>query len=167
MIMNLIRGFCMALADSVPGVSGGTVAFLLGFYDKFISSIDDLISGNMQKKKEALIFLIKLGIGWVIGFISAVSVLASIFDTKIYEISSLFMGFILFAIPLVIKEEKKSMIFKPSTIVAGIAGVAIVALITYFNPMSGQGTSINLSVLNIGLIIYVFIAAMFAISAMA
>ena len=45
MIMNLIRGFCMALADSVPGVSGGTVAFLLGFYDKFISSIDDLISG--------------------------------------------------------------------------------------------------------------------------
>ena len=58
------------------------------------------------------------------------------------------------------------MIFKPSTIAAGIAGVAIVALITYFNPMSGQGTSINLSVLNIGLIIYVFIAAMFAISAM-
>jgi len=164
--MNLIRGFCMALADSVPGVSGGTVAFLLGFYDKFISSIDDLISGNMQKKKEALIFLMKLGIGWVIGFVSAVSVLASIFDTKIYEISSLFMGFILFAIPLVIKEEKKSMIFKPSTIAAGIAGVAIVALITYFNPMSGQGTSINLSVLNIGLIIYVFIAAMFAISAM-
>ena len=141
-------------------------AFLLGFYDKFISSIDDLISGNMQKKKEALIFLMKLGIGWVIGFVSAVSVLASIFDTKIYEISSLFMGFILFAIPLVIKEEKKSMIFKPSTIAAGIAGVAIVALITYFNPMSGQGTSINLSVLNIGLIIYVFIAAMFAISAM-
>ena len=166
MIMNLIRGFCMALADSVPGGSGGTVAFLLGFYDKFISSIDDLISGNMQKKKEALIFLMKLGIGWVIGFVSAVSVLASIFDTKIYEISSLFMGFILFAIPLVIKEEKKSMIFKPSTIAAGIAGVAIVALITYFNPMSGQGTSINLSVLNIGLIIYVFIAAMFAISAM-
>ena len=166
MIMNLIRGFCMALADSVPGVSGGTVAFLLGFYDKFISSIDDLISGNMQKKKEALIFLMKLGIGWVIGFVSAVSVLASIFDTKIYEISSLFMGFILFAIPLVIKEEKKSMIFKPSTIAAGIAGVAIVALITYFNPISGQGTSINLSVLNIGLIIYVFIAAMFAISAM-
>ena len=30
----------MALADSVPGVSGGTVAFLLGFYDKFITSLD-------------------------------------------------------------------------------------------------------------------------------
>ena len=55
----------MALADSVPGVSGGTVAFLLGFYDQFIDSIDDLITGNMEKKKTAFFFLIKLGIGWV------------------------------------------------------------------------------------------------------
>ena len=33
-IMNFINGFCMALADSVPGVSGGTIAFILGFYDQ-------------------------------------------------------------------------------------------------------------------------------------
>ena len=30
-IIQFIRGFCMALADSVPGVSGGTIALLLGF----------------------------------------------------------------------------------------------------------------------------------------
>ena len=56
-VIQFIRGFCMALADSVPGVSGGTVAFLLGFYDRFISSIDDLITGNVQKKKDAFFFL--------------------------------------------------------------------------------------------------------------
>ena len=28
----------MALADSVPGVSGGTIAFILGFYDDFVNS---------------------------------------------------------------------------------------------------------------------------------
>ena len=39
LIVNSVRGFCMALADSVPGVSGGTVAFLLGFYDRFIGSL--------------------------------------------------------------------------------------------------------------------------------
>ena len=33
----------MALADSVPGVSGGTIAFIMGFYDKFINSLDGLI----------------------------------------------------------------------------------------------------------------------------
>jgi len=29
----------MSLADSVPGVSGGTIAFILGFYDDFIGSL--------------------------------------------------------------------------------------------------------------------------------
>ena len=48
MIVQFIRGFCMALADSVPGVSGGTVAFLLGFYDQFIGAVDDLLAGNME-----------------------------------------------------------------------------------------------------------------------
>ena len=36
------HGLCMALADSVPGVSGGTVAFILGFYDRFINALHDL-----------------------------------------------------------------------------------------------------------------------------
>ena len=43
MLLNGIRGFCMAMADSVPGVSGGTIAFLLGFYDEFINSLNDLM----------------------------------------------------------------------------------------------------------------------------
>ena len=52
-LINAIRGFCMALADSVPGVSGGTIAFILGFYDKFINSLDAMVSGT---KKERIIF---------------------------------------------------------------------------------------------------------------
>ena len=78
----------MALADSVPGVSGGTIAFLLGFYDKFIGSLDALMSGNMQQKKEAVIFLLKLGIGWIVGFLMAVSVLASIYHKSQAEMLS-------------------------------------------------------------------------------
>lgn len=49
----------MALADSVPGVSGGTVAFLLGFYDKFIMSLDHLMSGTKEERIEAIKFLIR------------------------------------------------------------------------------------------------------------
>ena len=104
-IIQFIRGFCMALADSVPGVSGGTVAFLLGFYDQFIDSIDDLITGNMEKKKTAFFFLLKLGIGWVTGMILAILILANVFESHIYAISSLFIGFIIFAIPIVVREE--------------------------------------------------------------
>ncbi len=43
----------MALADSVPGVSGGTVAFIMGFYDKFIGSIHDLVFGAIAEKEKS------------------------------------------------------------------------------------------------------------------
>ena len=163
-IMNLINGFCMALADSVPGVSGGTIAFLLGFYDKFIGSLDDLFRGKMEQKKTALRFLVKIGCGWIVGFLLAASILSSLFNSKIYAMSSLFIGFIIFAIPVVIKEEKEVVKGKYKNLVFTLLGIALVVAITIFN--SHAGKSIDVNVLNAGTIIYIFIAAMIAISAM-
>lgn len=164
LLIRLINGFCMALADSVPGVSGGTIAFLLGFYDEFISSLDDLFRGKIEQKKNALKFLVKIGVGWVIGFLLAASILSSLFSTKIYIMSSLFLGFILFAIPIVIKEEQSEIKGKYKNIIFSVIGIAVVAIITYLNSKSGNSMDINN--LNIGTIIYIFIAAMIAISAM-
>lgn len=155
----------MALADSVPGVSGGTIAFLLGFYDQFIGSIDDLLRGNMKKKKKALLFLLKLGIGWVCGMVLAVLVLASVFESNIYAISSMFIGFILLAIPIVAKEEKEALGSHLGAVVFALIGAAIVCAITFFNPVSG-GNSMNLEHLNLQLGVYVFLAGAIAISAM-
>ena len=156
----------MALADSVPGVSGGTIAFLLGFYDQFIDSIDDLISGTKEERKVAILFLIKLGIGWVCGFVLAVLILTSVFESHIYAISSLFIGFIIFAIPIVIKEEKECLMAKKAAIPFILVGTAVVSAITYFNPVSGEGSGVNLDHLTPGLAIFVFFAGMIAISAM-
>ncbi|WP_252244054.1 MULTISPECIES: DUF368 domain-containing protein [unclassified Clostridium] len=167
-IINFIRGFCMALADSVPGVSGGTIAFILGFYDKFINSLSNVISGKKEEKIEAVKFLFKLGIGWVVGFVSSVLFLTSIFDKEIYKISSLFIGFIIFAIPIIIKEEKSSIINRYKNIFFSIIGVFIVVLISYFNPVAGSASAAGMSLdrLTLGLGIYIFIVAMIAISAM-
>ena len=165
-VIQFIRGFCMALADSVPGVSGGTIAFLLGFYDQFIDSIDDLISGTKAERKAAILFLIKLGIGWVCGFVLAVLILTSVFESHIYAISSLFIGFIIFAIPIVIKEEKECLMAKKAAVPFILVGAAVVSAITYFNPVSGEGSGVNLDHLTLGLAIFVFFAGMIAISAM-
>ena len=165
MIMQILNGFCMALADSVPGVSGGTIAFLLGFYDKFITAIDDLITGNMEKKKVAFVFLIKLGIGWVLGFISAVLVLTRVFESHIYAISSLFIGFIIFAIPVVIREEKESLGQNKKYLFFVLIGMAIVSAITYFNPVSGK-EGMSFDNFSFGLGVYLFLAGAVAISAM-
>ena len=156
----------MALADSVPGVSGGTIAFLLGFYDKFIDSIDDLLTGTKEKRKEAFFFLLKLGIGWVSGFVIAVLILTSVFESHIYYISSLFIGFIIFAIPIVVKEEKECLGAGKKFMPFILLGVAVVCAITYFNPVSGGNNGVNLAHLTPGLALFVFFAGVIAISAM-
>ncbi|MBD9074559.1 DUF368 domain-containing protein [bacterium] len=156
----------MALADSVPGVSGGTIAFILGFYDQFINSLNNLVFGNKKEKKEALFFLLKLGIGWVIGMILAILVLTSLFANHIYEVSSVFIGFIIFSLPLIISEEKGVLKGKYKNLLFLILGIVIVSLITYFNPMNGSENVVDITNLSFGLILYVFVAAMIAISAM-
>ena len=165
-LINGFRGFCMALADSVPGVSGGTIAFVLGFYDRFIISLNNIIYGNKKEKKKALSFLIKLGIGWVIGMIMASLVLTNMFERHIYLVSSLFLGFVIFSIPIIIKEEKDFLKGRYRNILFTILGIFIVCLITYFNPVGKNGNVINISNFNLGLIMYVFVCAMIAISAM-
>lgn len=163
LILNMFRGFCMALADSVPGVSGGTIAFLLGFYDKFIGSLDALVSGTKEERKEALIFLVKLGIGWAIGMCSSVLVLSKLFESHIYILSSVFFGLTLFAIPVVAREEKDSLKGKYYNLIFWALGTALVVALTYMN---GRVGTKDFEHVTVGLVIYVFIVAMIAISAM-
>ena len=157
----------MALADSIPGVSGGTIAFILGFYDEFVSSLHNLISGSKVERINALRFLSKIGIGWATGFILSVIFITAIFEKNIYEISSLFLGFIIASIPLIIKSEKRTL-SEGKNIGFLLIGIVVVFTMTYFNPISSSGRSFSIKAENLGLIfgIYIFLSGMIAISAM-
>ena len=47
-IVTAVKGACMGAADVIPGVSGGTIAFIMGIYDEFVGS---LASINMEAVK--------------------------------------------------------------------------------------------------------------------
>ena len=113
MLIQAFRGFCMALADSVPGVSGGTVAFILGFYEEFVGSLHALCGRDAVKRRQALRFLVRLGIGWGFGMGLAATVLAQVFDSGVYVLSSAFIGLTLAAIPFVVRAEWKTVSAKP------------------------------------------------------
>lgn len=163
-IVNFFNGLCMAAADSVPGVSGGSIAFILGFYDKLIDSIDSVRSKDKKERKEALGFLIKLGAGWVIGMAISVLILTSVFEKNIYKISSLFMGFIILSIPIIYKEEKDNIKNHYKNILFFIIGALFVILLTYGNTFINAYADIK----DVTLVsaIYIFIAGMIAINAM-
>ncbi len=165
MLREGINGFCMALADSVPGVSGGTVAFIMGFYDRFIGSIHNLAFGKMSEKRAALKYLIKLGIGWAVGMILAVLILSALFESHIYIVSSLFIGFIAGAIPLIVKEEKDSFMNVSKGFFFCLIGIVLVAGITWANGRIAEG-SMDLSQFSIGTAVQLFFIGMIAICAM-
>lgn len=167
-ILNFIRGFCMAISDSVPGVSGGTVAFILGFYDDFVNSLNNLISGSKIDRINSVKFLSKIGIGWLVGFVLSVLFITTIFEKNIYKISSLFLGFIIAAIPLIINSEKKILKDNQKNIIFLILGIIVVGSITHFNPVTKGGYNFSVKSDNLSLLftIYIFVAGMIAISAM-
>lgn len=165
MIKEGVNGFCMALADSVPGVSGGTIAFIMGFYDQFIGSIHNLVFGNMKEKKVAFRYLIKLGIGWILGMGIAAVLLSSLFESHIYVVSSVFIGFIAGSIPVVVREESKSFRRPEKGFVFLCIGIFLVVLITWLNGKIGM-SSVNLGSISLPLVLKLFFIGMIAISAM-
>lgn len=88
----------MALADSVPGVSGGTVAFILGFYEPFLNAVHSLFDKDSTARKAAFLYLLKLGVGWGAGLIGSILLLARLFESNSYFLSSLFFGLTLASI---------------------------------------------------------------------
>lgn len=165
MILIILGGFLMALADSVPGVSGGTVAFLMGIYDNFIGSLNNIVSKDKEKRKKAFLFLVKLLSGWIVGMASAALVITAVFEENIYEISSLFLGFVIFAIPLMFVEEKESFKKKYYNIIFTLFGAAFVVAITYFSD-GATNSSLKWGEFDVFTGVLLFVAAMIAISAM-
>lgn len=165
MFLKMFQGFCMALADSGPGVSGGMIAFVIGFYDDFIGAIHDVLFASVAKKKQAALYLVKLGCGWIVGMGLAACILSSLFERHIYLVSSLFIGFILGSIPFVIGDEFAAL----KNIAKGwlflLLGVLFVVGITYLNRKVGS-QRIDLNQLSLPLIVRLFLVGMIAISAM-
>ena len=102
MIVTAFHGFCMALADSVPG---GTIAFILGFYERFLDALHGLFRGKGAERKAGLLYLLKLGLGWGVGMAACVVLLSGLFAKNIYFMSSLFLRhgwFLLLGIAVVV-----------------------------------------------------------------
>lgn len=160
-LKTAICGFFMALADSVPGVSGGTVALLAGEYDDFIGSFGAVIGKDRSARRRALLFLLRLGIGWLCGMGLAVTLLAELFHTQIYPVSSLFLGLVAASIPLVAWEEREALkAFRPWHILPFVVGVGIVVGLSLLH------ISVSTEALTLPSAMYVVISGALAISAM-
>jgi len=161
--LTTITGFLMAAGGSVPGVSGGTIAYALGKYDEFVHAIAALSrKSTSEERKAGIIWLIKLLVGSGLGMLVAVLLITDLVVQKPYELSSLFIGFVVVSIPFVIKNEKITKEFNLKNIIGFLIGLGVVLLLSTMNvEVFNVGDSHNLFTY-----VYVFVVAMISICAM-
>ena len=92
---SMLLGFPIGIAFIIPGFSGGSVAAILGIYEKLIGAI----SGIFQDMKRSIITLMPIGIGLVLGAVSLLFPLGWALDAYPLPTVSLFVGLAIGGMP--------------------------------------------------------------------
>lgn len=109
-------GFLMGSANVIPGVSGGTIAFIMGVYDRIIKTLKTIsvdfvklfLSGKFKDafKKIPFSFLIPLAMGMVVAIFSLAKIIAFLLEDYSSLVFSFFFGLIVGSIVLIAFELK-------------------------------------------------------------
>ena len=166
MLIKAFQGFCMALADSVPGVSGGTVAFILGFYEQFLEALHDLFGRDRTSRAAALRYLMKLGLGWCIGMGASALALSRMFEQNIYFLSSLFLGLTVASFPFVVREEWPAIRGKWRDFPFLLLGAAVVCAMAFSRSQAAGSAAVDYLALRPEQYPYLFFSGAVAIMAM-
>ena len=140
-VIITLKGMAMGAADVVPGVSGGTIAFISGIYEELITSINNIDLKLFQVlRKEGIKafweklngnFLAALFLGIFISLFSLAKFLSWLLENEPILLWSFFFGLVGASIFLVGKEIKEWTLF---TVLIFLAGAAIAYFITTLPP---------------------------------
>lgn len=155
---NIYRGMLMGVSDIVPGVSGGTIAVLLGIYDELIRSINNLLS---KKYKAALKFLIPLAIGVVLALFTLSHFMGWLLLKHPVPTFFGFMGLIIGVLPFLFRESDAKHTFRLSHYVLLVIGIILIILL----PEASSNTEI-ITDRGLGFYAYLFLAGILASAAM-
>ncbi len=157
-----LRGLAMGAADVVPGVSGGTIAFITGIYEELLATISGIKPSLLKTWKNEGIrafwregnfnFLLALLTGIAISILALSHLIAWLLANHPVLLWSFFFGLVLASVFFVGKQVK-SWGFR--TILAFIAGATVAWYITSLPPMAQDDS-----------LLFLFVCGMIAICAM-
>ncbi len=130
-ILTSSKGLLIGSSMLVPGVSGGTMAIILGIYDELISSINNFF----KDFKKSFFFLMQFCIGAGIGFVLFAKLISTALDKYELPMMYLFIGAILGGIPLLIKQTEIKKDNKKQILFGAIAGLLGLALVVFLDKM--------------------------------
>jgi len=158
-----LKGIAMGAADVVPGVSGGTIAFISGIYEELLSSIASVNIDLLKTLKKNGVkaawkqvngnFLVALLSGIAISIVSLAKLISWLLENEAVLLWSFFFGLVLASILFIAKQIEK---WRIATYVIFILGAVLAYWITTLTPLITENTSP----------LYLFLAGALAICAM-
>lgn len=161
-LLILLKGFGMGSADVVPGVSGGTIAFITGIYEELINSIKSIdidaiklfLTGKWKPFWKHINgnFLLSVFIGILLAVVSMAKILENLLNNYPILIWSFFFGLILISSYTVARRIKN---WDYARLVAIVSGVGAAFYITSVTPAETSDASV-----------FIFLSGVLAICAM-
>jgi putative membrane protein len=136
----------MGVANVIPGVSGGTMAVVMGIYDKLIHSVTHI----RKEFKESMKFLLPIFLGLVIGIVGLSYLITFLFENLPVQTNFLFIGLIIGGLPMILgklKETNKKINF--GNVIVGILFFAFVVVLAFIHPEETTGVEFVFSFTNI------------------
>lgn len=140
----LIKGMAMGAADIVPGVSGGTLAFILGIYERFLKALTsfNLEALNLARRGRWQTlwrhidgaFLTCLFAGILLSIASLANMLSYLLEHRPVPLWALFNGLIIAALPYLLKTVK----FTPLRMLWLLLGSALAISISFLSPVQSE-----------------------------
>ena len=138
-----LKGLAMGAADVVPGVSGGTIAFISGIYEELIKTIDNLDMGILTKARKQgvktawrdynLSFLIALVLGIAISILTFAKVISYLLDNEPIILWSFFFGLVIASIVFITGQIQK---WNWKTILGLLLGAVVSYFVTIAEPVT-------------------------------
>lgn len=143
---NIYRGFIMGISDLIPGVSGGTMAVILGFYDQLLGAVSGFFSRDW---KQQLPFLVPLAIGIGLALLLLSRLIDYLLQNHYEPTQFFFIGLIIGVIPFIIKsaDVKRNFTYCHWFILIGAA--VFIALTGFMNLNEAVKPITSLNILSI------------------
>lgn len=125
-ITTFVKGLFVGSSMLIPGVSGGTMAILLGIYHKLISAV----ASFSRNKRKNLLFLLTFGIGGGLGMVLLAGPLSFLTEKFPMFMHFFFMGAVAGSIPMLLKEAKITK-FRPQYLLYIGLGICMIVLLSF------------------------------------
>ena len=140
-LLDILRGALIGIANVIPGVSGGTMMVSMGIYDILIDCINHLFTRFRQSVKT----LWPYALGMVIAILVGSKVLKTAFDSFPLPTNTLFIGLILGSVPVLIRQLKGEKIGVAGALIFVAAAALVIVPKAIHNRMIAEGQEAGLS----------------------